>query len=122
MNMKKWKPMFFENSSIPKILSLVSPIDIWAISFCGFVFCRGEMSPRVQRHETIHFQQQLEMLFVFQLILYVGFWVLGLFRYRSTEVAYFENPFEREAFRNDEDEGYLENRPRFAWVRHLGQE
>ncbi len=122
MDMKKWKPMFFEHSFVPKLLSRVSPIDIWAISLCGLVFCRGELSPQVKRHETIHFQQQLEMLFVFQLVLYVAFWVVGLFRYRSPEVAYFENPFEREAYRNDADEGYLEKRPRFAWVRHLGQE
>lgn len=122
MNAKRWKPMFFEDSRIPKLLSTISPIDIWAISLCGTVFCRGTLTPRVKRHETIHFQQQLEMLFAFQLILYVFFWVYGLFRYRSMLVAYYENPFEREAFRNDEDENYLENRPRFAWMKHIRQE
>ena len=108
MNTKKWKPMFFEHSAIPMLLSFMSPIEIWAISFCGLVFCRGHLSPKVKRHETIHFQQQLEMLFIFQLILYVGVWIAGLFRYRSAEVAYFENPFAREAYRNDGDERYLE--------------
>ena len=53
MDMKKWKPMFFEHSFVPKLLSRVSPIDIWAISLCGLVFCRGELSPQVKRHETI---------------------------------------------------------------------
>ena len=120
--MKNLKPLFFENSWFPKLLSKVSPIDVWAVSIGPFVWCKGELSEETKRHETIHFQQQLEMLFVFQLVLYVAFWVVGLFRYRSPEVAYFENPFEREAYRNDADEGYLEQRPRFAWVRHLGQE
>ena len=119
MSIKEWKPAFIENSIVPKILSKLAPIDIWAISFCGVVFCQGSMSPRVKRHETIHFQQQLEMLFVPQLVLYVAFWLLGVLKYRNGTVAYYENPFEREAYENDEDEGYLRSRPRFAWVRHI---
>ena len=119
MGMKKWKPVFVENSAVPRILSRLAPINIWAISFCGMVFCRGNLSPRVKRHETIHFQQQLEMLFVTQLVLYVAFWLFGLIKYRDGSVAYYENPFEREAYGNDGDEKYLENRPRFAWTRHI---
>ena len=119
MGMKRWKPVFVENSVVPKILSRFAPINIWAISFCGMVFCRGSLTPTVKRHETIHFQQQLEMLFVVQLILYVAFWLLGLIKYRNSSVAYYENPFEREAYANDGDERYLENRSRFAWVRYI---
>lgn len=119
MGMKKWKPMFFEDSFVPKIISKLAPIDIWAISLCGLVFCRGSLSPRVKRHETIHFQQQLEMLFAAQIILYVAFWLLGLVRYRNGSVAYYENPFEREAYENDADEEYLASRPRFAWVKYI---
>ena len=119
MGMKKWKPVFVENSAVPKILSRLAPINIWAISFCGMVFCRGNLSPTVKRHETIHFQQQLEMLFVAQLVLYVAFWLFGFIKYRDASVAYYENPFEREAYGNDGDKEYLENRPRFAWTRYI---
>jgi hypothetical protein len=119
VGMKKWKPVFVENSAVPKVLSRLAPIDIWAISFCGMVFCRGSLSPRVKRHETIHFQQQLEMLFVAQLVLYVAFWLFGLIKYRDGSVAYHENPFEREAYENAGDEKYLENRPRFAWTKYI---
>ena len=36
-----------------------------AFSFAFWVFCRGELSEKTRRHEAIHYQQQLEMLFIF---------------------------------------------------------
>ena len=57
MNIKNWKPKFIENSKIPVWLSKLAPIDIWAISFGVWVWCRGELSKTTRRHETIHFQQ-----------------------------------------------------------------
>ena len=57
MNLKNRKPYFIENSKIPVILSKVAPIEIWAISFGLWVWCRGEISDETKRHETIHFQQ-----------------------------------------------------------------
>lgn len=118
MNTKHWEPYFIENSKIPVILSKVAPIEIWAISFGIWVWCRGEMSDRTINHETIHFQQQLELLFVGQWILYGLFWLWGLAKYRDPARAYRESPFEREAYRNDEDMAYLDRRPRYAWLRY----
>ena len=117
--MKEIKPWFVENSKIPVFLSYFTPITIWAISFGVFVWCRGILSERVKRHETIHFQQQLELAFVFQWFLYVAFWSLGMLKYRDGKKAYRENPFEREAFSNDRDLDYLATRPRYNWLRYL---
>ena len=119
MNLKTLKPFFIENSKIPVFLSNFAPINIFAISFGIWVWCKGIMPERTRRHETIHFQQQLEMLFLGQWILYVLFYLVGLIRYRSGEVAYRENPFEREAYENDDDELYLQGRPRYNWVRYI---
>ena len=116
MNTKLWKPLVYENSKIPAFLSKFAPIDIWALSFGIFVFCRGEISDRTRRHETIHFQQQLELLFVVQWILYLLFYLLGLIRWRDGRKAYRENPFEREAYGNDDCEDYLEKRKRYCWI------
>lgn len=118
--MRNWKPMFFENSKVPVILSKVSPITIGAISLCGFVFSRGEMSERTKRHETIHFQQQLELLFIPFFLLYGLLWVIALFenKFDGTK-AYLNIAFEREAYENDADADYLTNRKRFAWVKFL---
>ena len=112
-------PVFFENSRVPAWLSRVVPIDVYAFSFGVGVWCRGVMSDRTKRHEIIHYKQQLELLFVFQWLLYVLFHVIGLIRYRDGQKAYYENPFEREAYENDADKEYLQKRKRFAWVGHL---
>ena len=117
--MKKWKPLMFENSKIPVWLSKIAPIEIWALSFFIFVFCRGKLNDVTKRHEIIHFQQQLELAFVGQWILYGLFWLVGLIRYRNGAKAYYLNPFEREAYENAGKENYLDTRRRYAWVRYI---
>ena len=132
--LKQWEPIFYSNSKVPVWLSSIPlvPINIYAISFGWGVWSRGELEvdkwtskagkascAETRRHETIHFQQQLELLFVFQWILYGLFYLIGLVRYRNGEQAYRENPFEREAYGNDKDQDYLLNRPRYSWVRYI---
>tara|TARA_Y100001938_G_C8032888_1_gene401664 strand:- start:472 stop:840 length:369 start_codon:yes stop_codon:yes gene_type:complete len=119
MNLKAYKPVFIENSKLPVFLSIFAPIDIWAISFGFWVWCRGEMTTETKTHETIHFQQQLELLFVGQWVLYIFFYLKGLIQYRDGKTAYFQNPFEREAYANDKSEGYLLERRRFNWVNYI---
>ena len=116
---KLWEPWYRENSKIPEILSVVSPIEIWAISIGPWVWCRGELTKTVKRHETIHFQQQLELMFVGNWILYVTFWAIGLFLYRSGSKAYTEHPFEREAYDNERRYTYLKKRKRYAWTAYI---
>ena len=115
----KRRPWVFENSKLPVWLSKLAPIEIWAMSFACFVVCRGEMSKTTRRHETIHYHQQLELLFVGQWILYASFWLIGLVRYRNGKKAYYENPFEREAYDNQKKYTYLEKRPLWNWVRYV---
>jgi hypothetical protein len=114
--MKLWKPKFFENSRLPGILSKVAPINIWAISFGTFVWCKGALSETDKRHETIHYQQQLELLFVFQWVLYFVFYLVGLAKYRNGLLAYINNPFEVEAYDNEKNEDYLLVRKRYSWL------
>lgn len=117
--LKKAKPYFIENSRVPVWLSYLAPIDIWAISFGCWVWCRGTLSESTRRHETIHFQQQLELLFVAQWVLYGLFWLWGLIKYRDGKSAYRESPFEREAYKNEMDLDYLDSRPRFSWIKYI---
>ena len=117
--MKSWKPIFIEDSSVPKLLSYLSPIDIGAISLLGFVFCKTKISASLRRHETIHFQQQLELLFVGFFALYLFFWFVSLIRCRDGAKAYHEIPFEREAYYNQYASNYLETRKRYSWARYV---
>jgi hypothetical protein len=111
-------PWIFENSKLPIWLSKIAPIEVNAVSFACFVFCRGKLSKTSKRHETIHYHQQLEMLFVFQWLLYGLFTLSGLVRYRNGKDAYYENPFEREAYDNEKKYTYLEKRPLWNWIHY----
>ena len=117
--MKNFFPVFVENSKVPVLLSYVAPINIWAISLGLFVFCRGEMSEETKNHETIHYRQWVELLFVGFLILYPLFWIVGLIKYRNGAHAYRMIPFEREAYENDQNLNYLDNRKLYSWVKYV---
>jgi hypothetical protein len=111
-------PRFIENSKVPVWLSNIAPINIGAISFGLWVWCRGAATERLRLHETIHYRQQVELLFVGQWILYGLFWLFGFFRYKFDGAkAYRENLFEREAYSNEGDPFYLKRRKFFAWAR-----
>lgn len=109
-------PIFFENSQIPVILSYVSPIEIGAISLGIFVFSRGVMSDGTKMHETIHYKQYLELGFVGFLILYPAFWFMNLASGLSGAEAYFQIPFEIEAYANQHDPDYMKKRKNFSWL------
>ncbi len=113
--MKLWKPWFFENSKIPVWLSYISPINIGAITLGPIVISKGEMSEKTKRHETIHYQQYIDVLFVGFWPLYLFYWVRNLTKGLNGSVAYKYIPFELEAYANDEDSEYLQNRKRYAW-------
>lgn len=119
--MRNWEPVFIEDSKVPVVLSKVAPLEIGAISFGWWVWSRNKVGPVTRRHETIHFQQQLELGFVLQWLLYGLFWLIGLFIYKfDGNKAYRENPFEREAYANEEEIPYLsETRKRYSWVRYF---
>jgi hypothetical protein len=116
--LRNQRPVYIENSRVPVWLSKLAPIDIWAISFGFWVWCRGELSETTKRHEAIHFQQQLELLFALQWILYGVFWLIGLIKYRKGAVAYFKNLFEQEAYSNESDVSYLDTRKRYSWAKY----
>ena len=113
--MKNWKPLFIESSKIPVWLSKVSPIEIGAITLGPIVISRNQMSEDTKRHETIHFQQSLELGFVGFFVLYFGWWLWNRTKGQSGPVAYFNIPFEKEAYANHSKENYLQTRERYAW-------
>jgi len=121
-HISKKNPKIFENSNLPVWLSKVAPIEIGAISLFGFIFCRGELSKTQRRHETIHFHQQIELLFVGFFLLYGMFWLIQLLRYKDSKRAYYENPFEREAYTNQRKYTFLEKRPLWNWIHYVREQ
>ena len=114
---KNSKPWFFENSKIPVVLSIFTPITIEAITIGPLVFSRGEMSDVTKNHESIHWQQYIETGILGFIILYYAFYLMNFLRYRDGRTAYFMIPFEKEAYDNDENMQYLEKRRRWAWIK-----
>jgi hypothetical protein len=114
--MKNWKPIFVENSWLPRILSYISPVSIRAITFGFIVFNRGEVNEQTKLHETIHFQQFLETLFIGFLILYFYDWIKGYITYKNAEIAYFMIRAEQEAYNNEKNKLYLTKRKRWKWI------
>ena len=117
--LSKRTPWVIENSKVPVWLSKISPIEIHAISFACFVFCRETLSKTTLRHETVHYHQQLELLFVGFWVLYVFYYLKGLARYFNGKEAYKNNPFEREAYDNERKTKYLERRQLWAWREYV---
>ena len=114
--MKNLKPIFIENSKIPVLLSKIAPINIGAITLGFIVFSRGEMTEKTKQHETIHFQQFLETLFIGFLLLYVYDYIMNYIRFRNGTLSYFNIRAEKEAYLHDETPDYLETRKRWRWI------
>lgn len=114
--MRHWKPIFIENSMIPVWLSKIAPIEIGAITLGFIVISRGEMNDRLRNHETIHYQQYLDLLFIGFLLLYLWDWLVGLFWHKDGQIAYYSIRAEQEAYLNDNDFDYLNQRNRWKWI------
>ena len=111
------KPIIIQNSKIPVYLSIF--INIGAITLFPFIISRDEMSEVTIRHETIHIEQQKELLVLLFYVLYVWYWLKGKVKGMSNDDAYMNIPFEQEAYRKMYDEEYLENREKYAWRHYI---
>ena len=112
------KPIIVKESRIPSILSIV--IRVGAITIWPFVFIRKGMNAteRLIRHESIHIHQYTELLVLGFYPVYVWDWLHGLIKYKSGSTAYMHIRMEQEAYENESDESYLENRKHYAWLKY----
>ena len=92
-----------------------------AINLFGILFVRGnaKINNVSLNHEEIHTAQMKEMLYIFFYIWYGVEWLIKLFIYHSSIEAYRNISFEREAYGNEDDVIYLEDRKRFAWIKYI---
>ena len=105
-----------ENSRIPQALSLF--INIWAITLYPFIICKGELDQRTRTHEIIHLHQQRELLLIGFYLLYVWYWLVGVWKLKSFYGAYMFIPFEKEAYANDQDPTYPLRRRAYSWRKY----
>ena len=70
-------------------------------------------------HERIHLRQQLELLLLPFYLLYLGHYLVNLFRFKTHYLAYFNICFEKEAYVNERNMSYLAARKSFSWISYL---
>lgn len=71
------------------------------------------------RHEKIHLRQQLELLILPFFVWYFFEYLLRLIQYGNRKKAYRNISFEREAYANESNENYLQNRRFYSFLRYL---
>lgn len=69
-------------------------------------------------HERIHLKQQQELLVIPFYILYVTEFLIRYILYRNPYKAYRNISFEREAYLNERDAGYCQNRKFWNFTRY----
>lgn len=96
-----------------------------AINLFGILFvrkgCKDQVDDQMIRHESIHFEQMKEMLWIFFYLWYGIEYLVITFActHNDQNGHYHEVSFEEEAYNNDMDENYLKNRKHYAWVKYL---
>jgi len=113
------KPIFIYESKIPKFLSIF--ISVYGITLYPFIIFRDKQEKipkRTINHELIHIRQQKELFIVVFYFLYVYYWIKNLIFLKSSSKAYYKIPFEIEAYENDENEKYLDERLSHSWTKY----
>lgn len=89
-----------------------------AINLFGILFVRegAKISEQDLNHESIHTAQMKEMLYIFFYIWYIVEWIIRLFK---KDNAYRNISFEQEAYNNENNLEYLNNRKHYGWFKYL---
>lgn len=100
-----------------KLSNLILAQGYAAVTLWPFIFVRTgvSLSEPLLRHERIHGRQQKEMLLILFYLWYVIEWFVRL----PWGNAYRNISFEREAYQNQYNPKYLENRHFWAWTKYL---
>lgn len=93
---------------------------IGGISLFPFIILREQFKGTkegdvIVNHETIHFQQQLELLVLPFYVLYILNFIINICTMNPN--PYKHILFEKEAFYNESNMDYLKTRKRYSWLK-----
>jgi hypothetical protein len=95
------------------------PFGYSAMTLFPFVLFRGKMPDWLKNHERIHLRQQIEMLILPFYIWYIAEYLIHYLKFRDRLKAYRAISFEKEAYSNHHDPGYLRKRKFWSFFRYL---
>lgn len=120
-----------------KYSKIIPPNGFYAITIFNKLYRRDKykdkpISKTIYNHECIHLQQELDFVFGYEKLYILGgcifyIWyfiewliklILSLFTLGKIR-AYKSISFEQDAFNNQKDFNYLDNRKRFNWVKYI---
>ena len=105
------------------ILVVVPFLWVDGITLWPFVLVRRPNPPIfLINHERIHLRQQLELGLILFYLWYLFEYIYRHFQYKDHYRAYRNISFEREAFANDRDLTYLNNRKWYGFWKYVGSE
>lgn len=70
-------------------------------------------------HERIHLRQQIELLWIFFFAWYIIEFLIHLIRLRNWNKAYHNISFEKEAYKNEDNLYYLEDRKFWTFLKYF---
>ena len=90
-------------------------MKVYAITLFPFIILRKKYkgSEVLLNHESIHLEQQKELLIVGFYLWYLVEWIIRLFMRGN---AYRNISFEKEAYTNQDNLNYLKTRKRYNWL------
>ena len=91
-------------------------LHVKAITLFLVVFYVGELDAKTKQHELIHFRQQVEMLVLGFVAVYVADFLRAFVVLWDFWAAYHCIRCEQECHAHDETPDYLETRKWFAWT------
>ena len=109
------KPVVVVN---PKLLSIITFGFACGITLWPFIIVK-EKNEGIIRHERIHIKQQAEMLVIFFYLWYGIEYLIHFTRYKKFEVSYSNISFEKEAYSNEKNPEYINNRKMYSWTKYL---
>ena len=93
-------------------------IDVYAITLFPFIISKEKMNDVTLNHERIHLKQQKELWLLGFYVLYGLYWLKNRVSGMSSSEAYFNIPFEKEAYENQKDMSYLMSRKSQSWLNY----
>ena len=106
----------------PRFFKIFLAEWVSGITLFPFILIKNEkdlQDIKLINHETIHIRQQLETLIIFFYLWYGLEYLIRWILTGSRMEAYQNISFEREAYANQHDKNYLQNRPFWAHLRWL---
>ena len=105
---------------MPYPVIIIRSLKVQAMALYPFILVQDAKYRNDQTlitHETIHLQQELEMLIIPFYLCYLVSYLYNRYRFGNHDKAYRNIIFELEAWQHENDPGYLKSRPFWAWLR-----